>query len=166
MARVSNSSTTLNLDGDGLTLNDAEWILHGNTERLGLAPAARKHIEESRRCLEELIATGATIYGVNTGFGKLANRKHPPQSRSWHYKKTCSAATPSASARFSIPAISRLTLALRIQALAKGFSGVTPALLERPHRVVQSRRRAGDSRSRGASGPAATWLPWHTWPWS
>ena len=67
--------TSLELTGDGLTLDDAERILNGGVERLVLTPAARKRVEKARRCLEALMSTGATIYGVNTGFGKLANQR-------------------------------------------------------------------------------------------
>ena len=48
-------------------------------EQLSVAPAARKRVEQSRRCVEELLASGATLYGVNTGFGKLANERIEPQ---------------------------------------------------------------------------------------
>src|SRR5262249_43287364 len=75
MNRSPRPPATLELSGDGLTLDDAEAILHGPVERLGLAPAARKRVERARRCLDDLIATGATIYGVNTGFGKLSNQR-------------------------------------------------------------------------------------------
>src|SRR5947209_338554 len=69
------AESTLELTGDRLTLDDAERILRGRVERLRLAPAARKRVERARRCLEKLVATGAVIYGVNTGFGKLANQR-------------------------------------------------------------------------------------------
>ena len=50
--------STVELSGDGLTLDDAERILHGSVERLTLAPAARKRVEKARRALESLMATG------------------------------------------------------------------------------------------------------------
>src|SRR5262249_6774452 len=52
MTRNSHTPVTLELSGDGLTLDDAKRILHGQVERLTLAAAARKGVEESRRCLE------------------------------------------------------------------------------------------------------------------
>src|SRR5207245_1419227 len=75
MSRATPNALSLVLSGEGLTLDDAERILGGQVERLTLAPAARKAVERTRRCLENLLATGATIYGVNTGFGKLANQR-------------------------------------------------------------------------------------------
>src|SRR5438477_12966938 len=79
MTRFTRTATTLNLDGNGLTLDDAERILRGQVEHLALPASARKRVAEARRCVEDLLAGGATIYGVNTGFGKLANDRIPPQ---------------------------------------------------------------------------------------
>ena len=79
MTRAAPTAISLVLTGDGLTLDDAERILLGQVEQLALAPAARKRVVRARRCLEELMATGATIYGVNTGFGKLAHMRIPPE---------------------------------------------------------------------------------------
>src|SRR5262245_26093475 len=42
MTRNSHTPVTLELSGDGLTLDDAERVLRGQVDRLTLAPAARK----------------------------------------------------------------------------------------------------------------------------
>src|SRR4051794_19044133 len=75
MNRNAKTSPALELTGEGLTLDDAERVLRGQVEELQIAPAARKRVEKARRCLETLMASGATLYGVNTGFGKLANQR-------------------------------------------------------------------------------------------
>src|SRR5262249_14704898 len=77
MAKLHNT-TALELTGDNLTLADAERILHGQIDELSLATAARKRVEAARRCLHECLAEGQTLYGVNTGFGKLANQRIEP----------------------------------------------------------------------------------------
>ena len=69
------AASALSLSGDGLTIADAERLLHGQVESLRLDPAARKRVERSRQALTDLLAAGETIYGVNTGFGKLANQR-------------------------------------------------------------------------------------------
>jgi histidine ammonia-lyase len=119
---------TLELRGDGLTLEDAEAILSGRVERLTLAAAARKRVERSRRCLESLVATGATVYGVNTGFGKLANERIADDEVLALQENLLRSHAVGMGPLFSL-GVSRLALALRIQSLAKGFSGVTPALI-------------------------------------
>src|SRR5205807_759307 len=86
-------------------------------------------VEQSRRCIEDLLTSGATIYGVNTGFGKLANERIPPQEVLALQENLLRSHAVGVGALLSIP-VSRLALALRINALAKGFSGVTVALIE------------------------------------
>ena len=118
----------LPLTGDGLSLDDAGRILRGEVERVSLAPAARKRVEQSRRCVEELLASGATLYGVNTGFGKLANERIPQQEVLALQENLLRSHAVGVGNLLSIP-VSRLALALRINALAKGYSGVTVELI-------------------------------------
>src|SRR5690242_13973424 len=72
--RNTTTAATLELSGDGLTIADAERLLADEVNELRLAPESRKNIDRSRRVVEKLLERGETIYGVNTGFGKLANQ--------------------------------------------------------------------------------------------
>jgi histidine ammonia-lyase len=117
------------LTGDALTLDDAERILRGQVQRLALAPAARERIEQARACLEALIATGQTIYGVNTGFGKLSNQRIEPGAILALQENLLRSHAVGMGPVLSVGE-TRLALALRIQALAKGYSGVTLALVD------------------------------------
>jgi len=126
---MSHATRTLELTGDNLTLNDAEHILHGRIDRLTLSSSARKRVEQSRRCLERLIDDGQTIYGVNTGFGKLANQRIEADEVLALQENLLRSHAVGMGALLGIP-VSRLALALRIQALAKGYSGVTTELLD------------------------------------
>jgi histidine ammonia-lyase len=130
MNRLSRAPTALQLDGDNLHLADAERILHGHVERLSLAPAARRRVEESRRCLNDLLAQGATVYGVNTGFGKLSNQRIEPHEVLALQENLLRSHAVGVGPLLGV-GVSRLALALRIQALAKGYSGVTPELIDR-----------------------------------
>src|SRR5436309_7765165 len=123
------STTSLELNGDGLSLDDAERILLGQVEQLRLAPSARRRVEKARRCLDDLLATGAVIYGVNTGFGKLANQRIEADEVLALKENFLRSHAVGMGPLLSI-ATSRLALALRIQALAKGYSGVTPDLID------------------------------------
>jgi histidine ammonia-lyase len=123
------SAEPLVLTGDNLKLEDAEAILQGRVEQLTLASAARRRVERSRRCLERLMATGDTIYGVNTGFGKLANQRIGDEEVLALQENLLRSHAVGMGPLLPIP-VSRLALALRIQALAKGYSGVTAALLD------------------------------------
>jgi histidine ammonia-lyase len=129
MKRNIRNSAFLVLTGDNLNLDLAEQILHGQIERLSLATEARKRVEKGRRCLEDLMAAGATIYGVNTGFGKLANQRIEAEEVLALQENLLRSHAVGMGPLLSL-GVSRLALALRIQALAKGHSGVTTALLE------------------------------------
>jgi histidine ammonia-lyase len=126
---MAKPSRSLELTGDNLTLADAEGILHGHVDHLVLPPATRKRVEHSRRCLEQLVGEGQTIYGVNTGFGKLANQRIEPDEVLALQENLLRSHAVGMGGLLSIP-VSRLALALRSQALAKGYSGVTPELLD------------------------------------
>ena len=126
---IARTSETLTITGDAMTLDDAERILRGDVERLELASAARKRVDKARRCLEDLMAAGATIYGVNTGFGKLANRRIDDEEVLALQENLLRSHAVGMGSLLSI-AESRLALALRIQALAKEYSGVTSELID------------------------------------
>jgi histidine ammonia-lyase len=130
MKRTSpKAPSTLELDGDRLTLDDAERVLHGRIERLALAPVARQRVERSRRCLEALIATDVTVYGVNTGFGKLSNQRIASDEVLALQENLLRSHAVGMGPLLGVP-VSRLALALRIQSLAKGYSGVTTDLVD------------------------------------
>ena len=118
MTHATRIPTFLELNGDGLTLDISERIIRGHIERLSLTPVARKRVERARHCLEKLIAGGATIYGVNTGFGKLANQRieaHEVLALQENLLRSHAVGVGSV-----LPlGVTRLAFALRIQALAK-----------------------------------------------
>jgi histidine ammonia-lyase len=129
MSRPTTLPASLILTGENLSLDDAERILRGQVEQLRLAPTARKRVEKARRCLEELMATGTTVYGVNTGFGKLSNQRIALDEVLALQENLLRSHAVGMGPLLPL-SISRLALALRIQALAKGYSGVTVELLE------------------------------------
>jgi histidine ammonia-lyase len=120
--------TTFRL-GDSLTIDDAAAILSGGVTALAAPPAVCKRVEESRSCLEDLMAKGATIYGVNTGFGKLASQRVEPDALLALQENLLRSHAVGMGELLPI-GISRLALALRIASLCAGYSGVTIALVQ------------------------------------
>ena len=72
------SPPTLALDGRTLTIADVVRAARDHRVRVTLDPAARSDLVRSRGLVEAAIASGQTIYGINTGFGKLANVRIAP----------------------------------------------------------------------------------------
>src|ERR1700742_4021112 len=95
-----------------------------------LAPVAWDAIERSRRTVETALASGQAIYGVNTGFGKLAQTRIPDAElkhlqRNLVLSHACGVGDP-------LPdGVVRLVLALKAASLARGHSGVRRVVVER-----------------------------------
>jgi len=139
------------LTGNDLTFAQLYAIaLHGQT--VGLAPPAAARMNASRAVVERLVASGATAYGINTGFGKLASvRISPEQVRQLQVNLVRSHASgvgePLGEAE------TRALMVLRANALAKGLSGVRPRVVEtlcqmlnaKLHPVIPSQGSVGAS---------------------
>ncbi|HEX4079575.1 MAG TPA: histidine ammonia-lyase [Rhizomicrobium sp.] len=99
-------------------------------DAVALAARAWPGIERARRTVEEALAGGRVLYGVNTGFGKLAQtRIAPDQINTLQRNLVLSHA---AGVGELLPDnIVRLVLALKVASLARGFSGVRRIVVER-----------------------------------
>ncbi len=67
---------TVVLDGHSLSIEDVVAVARRSVP-VTVAPAAVKRLNESRRVVEDAVARGDTMYGVTTGFGKLAHVRIP-----------------------------------------------------------------------------------------
>jgi histidine ammonia-lyase len=84
---------------------------------------------ESRRLVERAIASGATMYGINTGFGKLANVRIPPDQLD--QLQTNLIRSHAAGVGSPLPAeVVRAVMLLRANVLLRPTSGVRPELVE------------------------------------
>jgi histidine ammonia-lyase len=129
MNRLSRASSVLELDGEHLSLADAERILDGEVEELSLSSKARSSIRRAHSCLIDLLERGETIYGVNTGFGKLSSQRIEPHEVLALQENLLRSHAVGVGPLLG-PAVARLALALRIGALARGHSGVTEGLVD------------------------------------
>ena len=60
------------LNGKSLALAQIEAVSLANC-RVEIAPEARARMAASRATIEQILDAGQTVYGVNTGFGKLSD---------------------------------------------------------------------------------------------
>src|SRR6266699_2976125 len=65
------------LDGHSLSIDDVVAVARRHAS-VAIDPAALTAVKQSRQAVETAVARGQTIYGVNTGFGKLAHVRIPP----------------------------------------------------------------------------------------
>jgi histidine ammonia-lyase len=71
--------TTVTLDGRSLSIADVVAVARLGA-RVAVGSGTRERVARSRTRVEEALARGDTIYGVNTGFGKLAHVRIPPDA--------------------------------------------------------------------------------------
>ena len=96
---------------------------------IALPPESRGRVEASRQAVADLIATGRAIYGVNTGFGRLASVRI--EGGSLGRLQTNLVLSHSAGTGPLLPdEVVGLILAMKAAALAQGFSGVRYELIE------------------------------------
>jgi histidine ammonia-lyase len=116
------------LDGQPLTLAEIESV--SLTHRpVAVAPAALARMTQSRTLIEEILAAGETVYGVNTGFGKLSDVRIPVGNLAQLQTNLVRSHAGGVGQPLS-ESESRAMLLLRANVLAKGFSGCRPALVE------------------------------------
>ncbi len=97
--------------------------------RLSLTGATLDNVLRSRRVVEAAVASGEAIYGVNTGFGKLAGLRIEADDLGQLQRNLLLSHATGVGAPLATDA-ARLAFALRIHNLALGWSGVRQELLE------------------------------------
>jgi histidine ammonia-lyase len=116
------------LDGNTLTIEDIVAVGVGD-KGVALDPAAVARCRESRRFLEEEVAAGHIIFGVITSFGPMCNKIiHQDEIEALQINLIRSHAAGLGDPLK--PYIARAVLVVRLNTLAKGFSGVRVELLE------------------------------------
>ena len=140
---------------DSLTVAKATELSTG--KRIGIIDdVAKQKINQSQQYVNEIVANNDTVYGINTGFGILSNKKISEEdTKTLQYKILQS---HSVGVGNPIPKqVAKLMLITKLQALAQGFSGVQLSTLERilwhiDHDVIPVVPEKG---SVGASGDLA-----------
>jgi len=124
------------LTGNELTFPQLYSVaLHHET--VSLSPDAIARMEASRAVVDQLVASGKTAYGINTGFGKLASvRISSEQVRQLQVNlvrsHACGVGEPLSGAE------TRAMMMLRANALAKGLSGIRPSVVETLIRMLNA----------------------------
>jgi histidine ammonia-lyase len=111
-----------------LTLAQLEHIYRG-TGAIGLAPEARGAVEESARIVAEAAAGAEPIYGVNTGFGKLASVKVASADTAKLQRNLILSHSAGVGAPLAADIV-RLVMALKLASLGRGASGVRWAVIQ------------------------------------
>jgi len=116
------------LDGDTLTLEEVEAVALGRA-RAELAPSARLRVAEARALVEARLSDGEAHYGINTGFGTLAEVRIPQDDLRRLQRNLVLSHSVGVGDPLPAPETRALML-LRSACMAKGLSGIRPATLE------------------------------------
>ncbi|HUR95426.1 MAG TPA: histidine ammonia-lyase [Gemmatimonadales bacterium] len=117
------------IDGRSLTVPDVVRVGRMAGARVEVDGGARGSLLESRRLVERAIASGQTIYGINTGFGKLANVRVAPD----RLEQLQANLIRSHAAGVGEPlpsSVVRAVMLLRANVLLRPTSGVRPELVD------------------------------------
>jgi histidine ammonia-lyase len=114
--------------GKPLNFSTLRDLSRGGLE-LEISPSARADIERGAAAVAGIVRRGQPAYGVNTGFGRLA-QTHIPNDQLELLQRNL-VLSHAVGVGEPLPAgVVRLMLGLKIVALARGYSGVRPELVD------------------------------------
>ena len=107
----------------------AEWRSVYRGAAASLDPACRPGVERGAAAVATILARGEPVYGINTGFGKLATVRIADADLDTLQRNIV--LSHAAGTGEPMPAaVVRLMMALKLASLAQGHSGISPATLD------------------------------------
>ena len=118
----------LQINGQTISLSELRRVWESPLQ-VRLGDAARTIVGKSQAYIDEFLASGDTAYGVNTGFGQLAKigiarSQLRPLQENLLRSHAVGVGEPLSDA------IVRLSMVMKVVALARGYSGVRPELID------------------------------------
>src|SRR5437763_1972737 len=145
----------MELSGQPLSLEDVAAVAH-RREPVQIAASARQRITASRKVIDDIVARDAIVYGVNTGFGKLADVRIAREELGALQLNLVRSHACGIGQPLSEPEV-RAMMLLRANVLALGFSGIRPEVIELLCAILNARVYpvVPEKGSVGASGDLA-----------
>ena len=144
----------MNLNPERVSLDQLRKLWSGVEVRLD--DAAMQRVTQSAASVDRIVAGGETVYGVNTGFGLLANTRIPDDRLA--ELQTNLILSHSAGLGDPLPRhVTRLMIVLKLLGLGRGYSGVRPLVIEALQRLLDADAmpQIPSQGSVGASGDLA-----------
>ncbi|XP_053114270.1 histidine ammonia-lyase [Hemicordylus capensis] len=118
----------ISLDGNCLTTEDLVNLGKG-LYKIKLTPEAEAKVRASRDVIESIIKEQRVVYGISTGFGNFA-KIFIPNNKLEELQVNLIRSHSAGVGKPLIPERARMLLALRINVLAKGYSGISLETLQ------------------------------------
>ncbi|MBT8067269.1 MAG: histidine ammonia-lyase [Gammaproteobacteria bacterium] len=143
------------IDNQPVTLADLREAWEGPIS-ISLGGDAQRRIVAANEMIDEVVAHGDTVYGVNTGFGQLAQVRISDDELA-HLQENLVRSHAVGVGEDLDDEIVRLIMLMKVVALAKGFSGVRLELVEALCALINNNiyPRIPSRGSVGASGDLA-----------
>lgn len=119
---------TVTIDGRTLTLRALRAVA-GDNARVSLADDARARMNASRAVVDAIVASGAAVYGITTGFGKMSDVRIPGEKLAELQVNLVRSHATGVGPLLSRREV-RAMMLLRANVLAAGHSGARPALAD------------------------------------
>jgi histidine ammonia-lyase len=116
------------IDGSTLALEDIVKVARYG-ETAGLSDEGRNAIENSRKNLDTIIATGRPVYGINTGFGIFSDQRIPNDESAVLSRNLILSHAVGTGPALAEEVV-RAAMLVRANTLAKGLSGVRIEIVE------------------------------------
>jgi|KBSMisStaDraftv2_1062788.scaffolds.fasta_scaffold11785_4 histidine ammonia-lyase len=116
------------LDGETLSLEEIRDVARGGVH-VELAPEALARVERARALVDRVAAGEAAAYGINTGFGTLAEVRIDRKDLRTLQRNLLLSHAAGVGTPLPVPE-ARALLLLRCNVLAKGYSGIRPRTLQ------------------------------------
>ncbi|MBX3459713.1 MAG: histidine ammonia-lyase [Planctomycetes bacterium] len=117
------------LDGRSLTLPQVDRFLLGGYHLIDVSTPARKAVKQGRAFVEKLLREHKPVYGVNTGFGKLASVRIPDEQLDQLQLNLIRSHACGVGEPLPLPVV-RLAMLLRLNSLVSGNSGVREEVID------------------------------------
>ncbi|GLK51122.1 histidine ammonia-lyase [Maricaulis virginensis] len=101
----------------------ADWAAIWRGAGVTIDPAAKPDVDAAAQTVDDLIASGRAVYGLNTGFGKLAQTRIANEELATLQERLVLSHAAGVGDALPEPVV-RLILALKMASLARGASGV------------------------------------------
>jgi histidine ammonia-lyase len=122
--------TTIVIEPGHLTLAQIRQVLDGTAKSIALAPSCYAGINASAAIVQAAAQSDQAVYGVNTGFGKLASTRIEKQALAALQLRLLRSHAVGVGQPLTEPVV-RLILALKASSLARGYSGIRAAVIDR-----------------------------------
>eukprot|EP01126_Amoeba_proteus_P034387 TRINITY_DN3427_c0_g1_i9.p1 TRINITY_DN3427_c0_g1~~TRINITY_DN3427_c0_g1_i9.p1 ORF type:complete len:526 (-),score=109.40 TRINITY_DN3427_c0_g1_i9:401-1978(-) len=130
------NKTTLLIDGENLTA-DVFVALGKGKYHIDLSPDSWKKVEQSRKVVDEIVASDAVVYGINTGFGSFSSVVIAREELKILQENLIRSHAAGVGDVLDLEGTRRLIVA-RVNTLAKGYSGISRETLEGVIRIFNS----------------------------